>query len=254
MYSGTGRIPSSARGGRLGRVAPGRASLLGSRVGRMAPARASLLGSRLGRVAPGRAALLLAAWGATATPVLAQSADRLTGIVAGRVESEQIWSPAVETGRRAGFLVGAFVDVQTPVPALRVRAEGALARRGGLVLSDYRGGALDGEVESDYLAFHLHAKVAAPLGPAHIFVDAGPGVDVLIRSREDAVLAQALVEEHATVMTVGAGAGAGVRVGAYAVEVGGRWVRALTDAYRGTAATVRNQSLEWVVRLARAGR
>ena len=221
MYSGRGRIPSSRRGS----------------AGR--------------RVASALAVSLLATWCVSARPALAQNVDRLTGVVAGLAESEQIWSPSVETDRRSGFVIGAFVDVRTPVTALRVRAEGAVARRGGLVLSDFRGGALDGEVQSDYLTFQLHAKVGGSVGPVHVFASAGPGVDYLLQSREDAVLTQVLIEELATVLTGTAGVGAGIRVGAFAAEVEGRWVRGLTDAYRGSSATVRNRSVEWVLRVSR---
>ena len=221
MYSGRGRIPSSGRGS----------------AGR--------------RVATALAVPLLATWCVSARPALAQNVDRLTGVVAGLAESEQIWSPSVETDRRSGFVIGAFVDVRTPVTALRVRAEGAVARRGGLVLSDFRGGALDGEVQSDYLTFQLHAKVGGSVGPVHVFAAAGPGVDYLLQSREDAVLAQVLIEEHAAVMTAAAGVGVGVRAGTFAAEVEGRWVRGLTDAYRGSSVTVRNRSVEWVVRVSR---
>ena len=180
---------------------------------------------------------------------MAQNVDRLTGIVAGPAESEQVWSPSVETDRRSGFVIGAFVDVRTPVTGLRVRAEGGVARRGGLVLSDFRGGALDGEVQSDYLTFQLHAKVGGSVGPVHVYAAAGPGMDYLIQSREDAVLAQVLIEEHATVMTGSASVGVGVRVGTFVAEAEGRWVRGLTDAYRGSSVTVRNRSVEWVLRV-----
>ena len=219
MYSATGRSPSSGRGGGVGRLA-------------------SVSG-----------AALFAAWAVGADAVRAQNADRLTGIVAGMAESEQVWSPAVDTDRRSGFLVGAFVDVRTPVTGLRIRAEAAVARRGGLVLSDFRGGALDGEVQSDYLAMGVQAKVGGSVGPVHVFAAAGPGMDYLVRSREDAVLAQVLTEEHATVMTGSASLGVGVRVGTFAAEAEGRWVRGLTDAYRGSSVTVRNRSLEWVLRV-----
>ena len=223
MYSARGRIPSSGRG-------------------RGAPRLAAVL-----------AAHLLAAWVVNARPVLAQNADRLTGIVAGVAESEQIWRPAVETDRRSGFLAGAFVDVRTPVTALRVRIEGGAVRRGGLVLGDFRSGGLDGEVQSDYLSFRAEAKVGGSIGPVHVFAAAGPGVDYLVQSREDAVLAQVLIEEYGTVITASAGAGAGVRVGGVVAEVEGRWMRGLTDAYRGSSATVRNRSLELVLRLSRVG-
>ena len=205
-------------------------------------------------MATGMVGPLAVAWVAGSEPILAQNTGRLTGIVVGRAESEQIWKPLVETARRSGFVVGAFVDVATPVTALRVRAEAALARRGGLVQSDFRGGALDGEVQSDYLSFQLQAKVAGSVGPVHVFAAAGPGVDYLVQSREDAVLAQVLIDEHATVFNVGAGVGAGVRVGALVAEVEGRWVGGLSNAYSGSSAMVRNRSLELLVRLSRVSR
>ena len=185
-------------------------------------------------------------------PAAGQAAERLTGVFAGRIDSEQTWNPVVETARRSGFVVGAFVDVPTPLAALRARAEGGFARRGGLVLSDIRGNALDGEVQSEYLTFQLQAKLAAAVGPVHVFAAGGPGVDYLMRSREDPLLAQVLIDEHATVFNVVGAAGAGVRIGsALVAEVEGRWVRGLSNAYSGSAAKVRNRSRELVVRVSR---
>ena len=225
MYSERGRSPSSGRGD----------------------------GVRHRATAAARLGVALAvAWVAGVEPGVAQNTGRLTGLVVGTTESEQIWSPSVETAPRSGFLAGAFVDVATPAGALRVRAEGAFVRRGGLVLSDYRGGALDGEVQSEYLGLLVQAKLAASVGPLHLFAAAGPGVGYLVRSREDALVAQVLVQEYNTVFNVGAGVGAGVRLGGTLVaEVEGRWVRGLSNAYSGSSMTVRNRSLEWLVRLSR---
>lgn len=181
-----------------------------------------------------------------------QATERLTGVFAGLIDAEQSWNPLVETARRSGFAVGAFVDVPTPMAALRVRADGGFARRGGLVLSDTRGNALDGEVQSEYVTFQLQAKLAAAVGPVHVFAAGGPGVDYLMRSREDPLLAQVLADKHATVFNVVGAAGAGIRIGSGLVaEVEGRWLRGLSNAYSGPSATVRNRSQEWVVRLSR---
>ena len=189
---------------------------------------------------------------AVVQPAQGQNTGRLTGAFAGRTQSEQDWSPPVETSRRPGFMLGAFVDVPTPASALRVRAEGGFAQRGGFVSSDHRGEPLDGEVRSDYLSFHLQLKVAGSLGPLHAFAAAGPGLDYLVRSREDPVLAQAFQDEHASVFNVAAAAGAGVRLrGPWLAEVEARWVRGLTTAYSGSDLKVRSRSVEWVVRISR---
>ena len=196
--------------------------------------------------------LLILASATGARPAAGQATGRLTGVFLGRIDSEQIWNPGVETARRSGFVVGAFVDVPTTVTGLRVRADGGFARRGAFVLSDTRGNAIDGEVQSEYLTFQLQAKLAVAVGPVHVFAAGGPGVDYLSRSREDPLLAQVLVDKHATVFTVVGAAGAGVRIGRVVAEAEGRWVRGLSDAYSGSAAKVRNRSMEFVVRLSRA--
>lgn len=187
-----------------------------------------------------------------ARPAAGQTTERLTGLFAGRIDSEQVWNPAVETAKRSGFVFGAFVDVPTPLAALRVRADGGFARRGGFVSSDTRGNALDGEVQSEYVTFQLQAKLAASVGPVHVFAAGGPGFDYLMRSREDPLLAQVLVDKHATVFNVVGAAGAGVRVDRVVAEAEARWMRGLSNAYSGSAATVRNRSLELVVRVSRA--
>ena len=208
---------------------------------------------RLRRV--GLTMFLASALVAANQPATGQNTGRLTGGFAGRTESEQLWSQPVETSRRPGFLFGAFFDVPTPVTLLRVRAEAGFAQRGGYVSSDFRGDAIDGEVRSDYLSFHLQGKVSGSVGPLHVFAAAGPGFDYLVGSREDPVLDQVLVEQNGTVFKVGAGAGAGVRIGdGWVAEVEGRWVEGLSRAYSGSFLSVRNRSMEWVLRVARVAR
>ena len=215
------------------------------------PARARPRGLALMAALP--AAAVVVALLAAVEPARSQDAGRLTGVFAGRTESEQDWSPPVETSPRPGFMLGAFIDTRTPAGALRVRAEGGFAQRGGFVSSDHRGEGLDGEVRSDYLTFLLQAKVAGSLGPLHIFAAAGPGLDYLVRSREDPVLAQVLADEHDSVLNVAASAGAGARLGGtWVAEVEARLVHGMTGAYSGTNVEVGNRSLEWMVRVSRA--
>ena len=159
----------------------------------------------------------------------------------------------METSRRPGFAVGAFVDVPTPVSFLRLRAEGGLVERGGFVSADPRGNPVNGEVRGDYLGFHLGAKATLSLGPVHAFAVAGPGLDYLVRSRADPLLEQVLGEGRGTVLNALAGAGTGLRIGrGWVVEVEGRWVRGLTEAHSGDRSKVRNLSREWTVRVSRA--
>lgn len=195
--------------------------------------------------------LLILASATVARPAVGQATEHLTGVFAGRIDSEQVWNPGVETAQRSGFVVGAFVDVPTPLPALRVRADGGFARRGTFVSSDTRGNTIDGEVQSEYLTFQLQAKLAASVGPVHVFAAGGPGFDYLMRSREDPLLTQVLVDKHATVFNVVGAAGIGGRIGRVVAETEGRWIRGLSNAYSGSAAKVRNRSVELVLRLSR---
>lgn len=209
-------------------------------------------GRSLRRTATSLAATLLLVWAAGAVPVRAQNTGRLNGVYGGRAESDLLWSTPVKTSSRPGFLLGAFVDVLTPIPRLRVRAEGGFARRGGFVSTDTRGNPLDGEVSGDYLHFGVEAKLSVSLGPLHAFGAAGPGLDYLVRSREDPVLAQVFADKRGTILTAGAAAGAGVTVGRrWVVEAEARLTRGLTEAYAGAGLSVRNRSLEWVLRLSR---
>ena len=198
------------------------------------------------------AATLLLVWAAGAVPLRAQNTGRLNGVYGGRAESDLLWSTPVETSSRPGFLLGSFVDVRTPIPLLRLRAEGGFARRGGFVATDTRGNPLDGEVSGDYLHFGIEAKLSVSLGPLHAFGAAGPGVDYLVRSREDPVLAQVFADKRGTILTASAAAGAGLSVGRqWVIEAEARLTRGLSEAYAGAGLSVRNRSLEWVLRLAR---
>ena len=209
-------------------------------------------GRSLRRTATSLAATLLLVWAAGAVPVRAQNTGRLNGVYGGRAESDLLWSTPVETSSRPGFLLGAFVDVRTPIPRLRVRADGGFARRGGLVSTDTRGNPLDGEVSGDYLHFGVEAKLSVSLGPLHAFGAAGPGFDYLFRSREDPVLAQVFAEKRGTILTAGAAAGAGLSVGRqWVIEAEARLTRGLSEAYAGAGLSVRNRSLEWVLRLSK---
>ncbi len=204
-------------------------------------------------------ALAIALWGAALAAgnvhaLTAQSSDVWVGVALGRIESEQRWTPPVATSARSGFLVGAFLRVPTPVSALRIQAEAAFVQRGSFVLSDSRDtvratSAPMGEIRSEYLNVALQLRVEGSVGPVRIFAGAGPGLDYLVRSRQDAVLAQVVREEHAAILAVGAGAGAGVRVRGIAVELEGRRVLGLTDAWRGGSLTARNRSQEWIIRV-----
>lgn len=188
------------------------------------------------------------------TDAHAQGLDRVVGAFLGQTSSEQVWKPAVDGSRRTGAIVGAFVDVQTPAPVLRIRLEAHYARRGGIVEGDFFDGQpIDGEVQTDYLGSSVQAKLGGSAGPVHLFVGVGLSTEYAMRTRMDPVLSQILVEENATVFNVLGSAGAGVQVGPeWVLEVEARWVESAGPAHTGSFTETRNRSIELVGRIGKS--
>ena len=199
-----------------------------------------------------RAAVLLVAFLLGPQLLAAQVAERINGFTVGRTASQQLWKPTVVGADRTGILLGLFGEVPLPGRVFRIRAEGNYVQRGGLVSGDFEGVPLNGEVRSEYLSFVLQVKFARSLGPVYAFIAAGPTLERLLRTRQDALLAQVLEQERDPVFNAAASGGVGFRISpALIVEVEARWVRGLSPAYSGSFLTVKNRSLELLLRVGR---
>lgn len=190
------------------------------------------------------------AWG---SPVLAQGpsvspAGPRAGVFAGVNTTEQEWSPAAEAEAATGFMVGAFLDVATPLPAFSILAEGSYTQRGGDVV-DAGTAAVEGAVRTDYLSVSLRPKLTASIGPARLYAAAGPVFENVLRSRVSTGFETILEREGRSVFGVLAGAGVDVSLGGgRTVGVEARRFEGLGDAYDGDFLSVRNRSWEAVVR------
>ncbi len=194
--------------------------------------------------------LLLALCLTPLSALAAQTGGAIAGVVSGYTTTELLFSPDAETAKVGGFLIGAFVDAETPLAWLSIRAEGAYTQRGGDVLADVQGVPANSGIRSDYLSFSVQARGGVSIGPARLHVAAGPVVDQLIRSRMDLPLAQILDRESPTVFGVSAGIGVGVWVSEHVLaEVEGRIVEGIGDAFSGAFISVRNRSAEIVARV-----
>ena len=206
------------------------------------------MNQRRGRCA--RSTHLLALLSLLPTGLAAQAGGTVAGVVGGYTTTEVLFRPDAETDEVGGLLIGAFVDAQTPVEWLSIRAEGAYTQRGGDVLADAQGLPLNGGMRTDYVSVTVQARAALALGSVRLHVAVGPTIDQLIRSRLDASLEQLLDREHPTVFGVGAGIGIGGWVTARVfAEIEARIVEGLGDAFSGDFISVRHRSTAIVARV-----
>jgi len=199
-------------------------------------------------VAPRSGLWLLALVGlAAARPLGAQSL--LVGGQAGAVASRQVVERGEPSGDRTGFLAGAFVAVPTPSSWLEVLAEASYVQRGGrFSVTD----GATGDVRADYLVFSVAPAFRHPLGPAAVYLYAGPSLEAHLQVRSAAELAGAYREPSDQIFSVQVGAGVEIRLAdRWNVRVEARHVEGLSAAFDSEAGDFRHRSRELVVRVGR---
>ena len=185
-------------------------------------------------------------------PVAGQSRPATAGAFGGYVHNEHRWSRDVDTEAVGGVVLGAWVDAPTGLGWFSVTAEGAYAQRGGdaRLDEDVVPGAFGvSPIRTDVLTFSVLPRATLSLGPAELHAATGPTVDYVLRSRIDPVL-EPILEEVTTgfAWTLAAGVRGAVGEG-YVAEVEARIVEGLREAYRGRGLSLKNRSLELVVRV-----
>ncbi len=184
----------------------------------------------------------------------AQDSRQKVGMYLGRTSSRQLWSGSIGTDVVGGVSAGVFVDVETPIPAVSIRAEAGYAGRGTIVWDEQvdPDRASEARVRSHYLTLPVHGKAIVGLGPLSIFAFGGPTMDILLSSGCTTQFCQVIREEKVAVFGVGGGVGVGIDLpGGYWGCVELRHTEGLTDAYVGARDTARNRSREILVRVAR---
>ena len=191
---------------------------------------------------------LVAAFPRTAS---AQGEGTVVGIVIGQATTTQLWKPpTVPTEKYDGLLVGAFVDAATPRSGLSVRAEGAYTERGGDAVLEVEGRPASTQLRMGYLTIAVHLKLSRSLGPVRAHVALGPTIDQVLSRRLDPILGQVFEEETPTVFSVAVGGGLGVWVTERLfVEIDLRLTEGVSDAHDGDFITVRNRSVEGLLRV-----
>jgi hypothetical protein len=181
----------------------------------------------------------------------AAAQDTRVGVVSGLVDNLVSWKPALESEGWAGWSAGAFVDVRTPLPGLRVVAEGSFVRRGVDVFEDVDGAPVSNSgIRSDYLRVSVLGRTGFGWRMVGLYVMAGPMVEQLLDSKMDAGLRSLLDRESPTVVGVSAGAGVTLDLGrGRTVSAEARRTETLQSGYSGSFRSVRYGSAEYLVRI-----
>jgi len=203
-------------------------------------------------VRPTLALCLLGLFFLEAPPLAAQEDRGTVGFFLGKTSSRQLWSGSIGSERIQGLSVGVFVDVQTPLPALSIRAEAGYAGRGTIVWDDLADPERTSEakVRSHYLSLPVHGKAQFRFGPFSGYGFAGPTLEYLLSSGCSTQFCQVIQEENMIVLSVGGGFGIGLDLfGRYRAGIEVRFTEGLNDAYVGALDAARNRSTEILVRM-----
>lgn len=153
-----------------------------------------------------------------------------------------------------GLTTGVFVEAQTPVSFLSVRAEAGYAAKGTVVWNEAEDPdrLLAAKVRAHYLTVPIHGKVAVALGPVAVYLFGGPTLDLLLSSQCSEQFCSFIRNEKPTVLNAALGAGVGFQApGGYRIGVEGRITEGLGDAYLGELDSARNRSTSLLVRFGR---
>lgn len=171
-------------------------------------------------------------------------------IEAGLVRSKHKTGPEFSTSWRDGFVVGASLEVVTPIPFFAVRASGRWVRRGSDYLLPSIEGPLASPVRTDHLSFPILIGPRVSVGPVTLSALLGPQIDYLLSSRTDINFETRFPVEKPMEVSVAAAVGLEVTlagVGRLGVDV--RWVEGLTAIYEEAGPDPQGRSYELVARV-----
>ena len=177
---------------------------------------------------------------------------RAAGGHMGRTNSRQLWSGAVETDERRGLVLGAFVEVATPLDWLGVLGEASYVQRGGRVSLETVGLASQETVDTrvGYISFPVVLTARLFRNPFGIYAYAGPAVEYYANLRAAAPLVDLYSTQNSTVLTVVAGGGVELLVGQrWSLRLEARRMEGLSPAFEGRLGNVRHRSFELLIRV-----
>ena len=175
---------------------------------------------------------------------------RAVGGHLGRTNSRQVLA-ALETDKRRGLVLGAFVEVATPLDWLGVIAEASYVQRGGRVSLEMVG--LEGQetvdTRVDYISFPLVLAARLFRNPVGIYAYAGPAVDYYLNVQGEPIVADLYSLEKTTVLTGVVGGGVELLVAQrWSLRLEARLMEGLTAAFEGRLGEIRHRSFELFIR------
>ena len=176
---------------------------------------------------------------------------RAVGGHLGRTNSRQMWSGPLETDERGGLVLGAFVEVATPLDWLSVIAEASYVQRGGGVSLETVGlqspDTVDTQVE--YVSFPVVLTARFFRNPVGIYAYAGPAVDYHLNTQGAPSVANLYSTERKTVLTGVVGGGVELLVGQrWSLRLEARLMEGLSAAFEGRLGEIRHRSFELFIR------
>jgi hypothetical protein len=196
----------------------------------------------------GRWFLIAAALAVTA-PGAASQATVVGGHV-GRVSSHQTWVTEPPDPDRRGILVGAYADVQTPLPWLQVVVEASFTSRGGGVPVDESSGRFAAaESRVDYLTLPLLLKTGLSAGPVRVFLYGGPAQELELRKRLPASIDATITEERVSVFALFVGGGVSLDLAWGRIYVEARRSQGMGKAFEAGGQPIRHRGVEVLARI-----
>lgn len=183
------------------------------------------------------------------SPSSAQSV--LMGVVGGPSYSRLVQDRRGDSEERSGFTAGAFLEVRTPVPLLRVLAEAAWTQQGGRYASE-GGGVGGGVVSADYVAATVAPLLIAGVGSLSVFAYGGPTVQVHARTQASPDVATVFRDPAPQIFAVSAGVGFAIKVAGWEFRAETRRVEGLSRTYTHDEGDFRHRATDVLVRLGRA--
>ncbi len=176
---------------------------------------------------------------------------RAVGGQLGRTNSSQLLAGGFETDERRGLLLGAFVEVATPLNWLGVIAEASYVQRGGGISLETVG--LQGqdtvETRVDYISFPLLLAARLFRNPVGIYAYVGPAVDYYLNVQGEPMVADLYSLEKGTVLSGVVGGGVELLVEQrWSLRFEARWMEGLTPAFEGRVGEIRHRSFELLIR------
>jgi hypothetical protein len=172
------------------------------------------------------------------------------GALIGQVQSRQLHSHDDDSDTRTDVVLGAFIDVATPVSWLHIMLEASFARLGGDYATETTAGPTTQSARVDYLSFALLPTGRIDIGRAGLYGSLGFARESDLDIRSTAELAGLFAEPATQVLAFIAAAGIELSIaGGWSARLEVREHNQVSAAFRPTSGEIRHRSREIVFKV-----